>query len=243
MTNIKKITQFITLASFLCCSTMASAQKAGDLIFSVGAAYIKPNASLGPLSSTSPTFTSVLNGATASISGISTMTLGGLYMFTDQIAAEVTIGIPPKMTVDMVAPGAVALGQPTSHPGAASAKEFNPSIVAKYMFNNPGDNFRPYVGLGVTNTTFQSVTANTSDATVALLAGTSASLSSATAPIYNAGVIYNIDAKWSINGSVSYVPIKTDVTFVGAGQGAGVTTKGTLTLNPWDYVIRVGYKF
>ena len=218
---------------------MASAQKAGDLIFSVGAAYIKPNASLGPLSSTSPQFTAAVAGATASISGISTMTLGGLYMFTDQIAAEVTIGIPPKMTVDMVAPGA----QVTSHPGAASAKEFNPSIVAKYMFNNPGDNFRPYVGLGVTNTTFQSVTANTSDATVALLAGTSASLSSATAPIYNAGVIYNIDAKWSINGSVSYVPIKTDVTFVGAGQGAGVTTKGTLTLNPWDYVIRVGYKF
>ena len=112
------------------------------------------------------------------------------------------------------------------------------------MFNSPGDTWRPYLGLGFTYASFSDVTANTSDATVNRLAGTSASLSSSFAPVFNAGAIYNIDAKWSINGSISYVPLKTDATFVGPGLGAGaVTTTGTLTINPIEYVVRLGYKF
>ena len=68
-------------------------------------------------------------------------------------------------------------------------------------------------------------------------------MSSSWTPVYNAGVIYNIDEKWSINGSVSYLPVKTDVTFMGAGQGTGTTTTNTMKLNTTDFVVRVGYKF
>jgi outer membrane protein len=53
------------------------------------------------------------------------------------------------------------------------------------------------------------------------------------------GGIYRLDDKWSINGSVSYVPLKSNATFV----GTGTTTTGTLTINPTEYVIRLGYKF
>jgi outer membrane protein len=58
-------------------------------------------------------------------------------------------------------------------------------------------------------------------------------------PVYNAGAIYNIDDKWSINGSVSYLPIKTTATFV----GSGAVTTGDAKLNTTDYVIRLGYRF
>ena len=71
------------------------------------------------------------------------------------------------------------------------------------------------------------------------MAGTSASLSASWAPVYNAGVIYNIDDKWSINASISYIPIKTTATFI----GSGAVTSGDLTINPTDYVIRLGYRF
>jgi outer membrane protein len=232
-------------------SSQAFAQKAGDIIGYVGGALIKPNASISPLTTTSPTpgvgtgVTNSLIGATASIDSSTTVTLGALYMWTDNIATELTLGIPPKMTVDVVTPNGTTPDK--NHPGAASTKVLNPSLVAKYLFNAPNDTIRPYVGLGVTYTSFSDVTAKVSDPTVAVLAGTSASLSSAWAPIFNVGAIYNINDKWSINGSISYVPLKTDVTFVGAypvgPTTTPITTNGTLTLNPWDFVVRVGYKF
>ena len=56
-------------------------------------------------------------------------------------------------------------------------------------------------------------------------------------------MIYNINQKWSINGSVSYIPLSTNASFKGAAQGTGTTTSGKLKLNTTDIVLRVGYKF
>jgi outer membrane protein len=238
MTNISKLAKTLAVATLCMALSPSWAQKAGDLILSVGAAYMKPNASLGPTTSIGPGanapyfFNAALAGASANIKGSSTETLGAFYMWTDQIATELTIGIPPKMTVDITLTGG-------AHPGAATAKVINPSLVAKYLFNNPGDQIRPYAGIGVSDVSFTSVQANTADTTVGLLAGTSSSLSSSWAPVFNAGVVYNFDEKWSLNSSISYVPLKTNVTFV----GTGTVTTGVLTVNPWDLVIRIGYKF
>jgi outer membrane protein len=254
MTNISKLAKTLAVATLCMALSPSWAQKSGDLILSIGGAYMKPNASLGHLTSVSTDntgthnipaqvpntqdyFNAATQGATASIKGTTTETLGVFYMWTDQIATEVTIGIPPKMSVD------VGLSSGTLS-GASTAKVIDPSLVAKYLFNNTGDQIRPYLGLGFTNASFTSVQANTSNSTVNSLAGTSVSLSSSWAPVFNAGFFYNLDEKWSVNTSLSYVPLKTTVTFVGPGYTvAPVTTTGVLTINPWDLVIRVGYKF
>ena len=232
MTSISKIA--LACAALVAASS-AFAQKSGDNIISAGIASINPDASLGTMTSNYQPFQGALTGATANIGSATTVSLGWLHMYSDNIGAELTIGVPPKLTVDLTTPN----GQVASHPGAATAKALTPTAVVKYFFNTPADKMRPYLGLGVTHVSFQSITANTSDQTVNALAGTAASLSSSWAPVYNAGVIYNIDEKWSINGSVSYMPITTTATFV----GSGATTSGDLKLNPTDYVIRLGYKF
>ena len=232
MTSISKIA---LACAALVAASGAFAQKAGDDIISAGIASINPNASLGTMTSQYSVFTGSLVGASANIASTTTVSMGWLHMYTDNIGAEFTIGVPPKLTVDMTSPH----GQVVSHPGASTAKALTPTAVAKYFFNTSTDKVRPYLGLGVTHVSFQSITTNSSDATIQALAGTSASLSSSWAPVYNAGVIYNIDEKWSINGSVSYMPIKTTATFV----GSGFTTSGELKINPTDYVIRLGYKF
>ena len=110
--------------------------------------------------------------------------------------------------------------------------------MAKYFFGTAQDKWRPYVGLGASRVSFKNITIS-SDAAVQALAANSAQLSSSWTPIYNAGMVYNIDDKWSINGSVSYLPIKTSATFVGA---VGTTT-GDVKLNTTDYVLRLGYRF
>lgn len=213
----------------------AMAQKAGDTIVGVGIAIIAPRESIGPLTSVGPAavpFNAATAGATVGIDNVQTLSFSVLRMFTDNLAAELSLGIPPKFDVDVQL-------QSGPHPGAASARELTPALVGKYLFRTPADQVRPYLGLGVTHASFDKVRANTSDPVIARLAGTSASLSSKWAPVYNAGFIYNINERLSINASVSYIPLKTNATFV----GSGTTTTGTLKLNPIDYVVRIGYKF
>lgn len=227
--------------SLFACGTLllaasgAVAQKAGDNILGLGLAVIAPRESLGPLHSVGPAaplFNAATAGATASIDPVTTVSFSVLHMFTDNIAAELSLGIPPKFDVDVQL-------RSGAHPGAASAKELTPALVGKYLFMTPADRFRPYLGLGVSYATFRSVSINRADPVIVRLAGTSASLSSSWAPVYNAGLIYNINERLSINASVSYIPIKTTATFV----GSGTTTTARLKLNPIDYVVRIGYKF
>jgi len=243
----------------LLAATVVQAQKAGDTIVGVGLAFIRPDASLGPATATGSStqipagpyagytsaqvFNGALTGATANIDNTNTPTISVLHMFTNDIGAELSLGVPPKLTVNMAAPHNAS--EPVVN-AAATAKAYTPAVVAKYFFMEPNSTFRPYLGLGITRASFGSVTPRTSSTTVAELAGISATMSSSWAPVYNAGLIYNINDKWSINGSVSYIPLKSDVVFVGPGFGNGlgnVTTNTKLTLNPTDYVIRLGYKF
>lgn len=243
MRSIKKTMLFS--AALLALVSGVHAQKAGDDIISAGIVNVNPNPSLGALSSTgggpgvAAFFNSQTAGAGASISSVNTLTVGWLHMFTDNLAGEVAIGIPPKLTVDVTTPSAAA----KSHPGAATSTYMAPAVIAKYLFNKPGEQWRPYVGLGVTYVSFSDVTANLTDPLVINLAGTSASLSSAWAPVYNAGVIYNINDRWSVNASVSYIPVNTTATFVSSAATGNATTTASLKLDTIDYVLRVGYKF
>lgn len=237
------ISKIALACAALAVTSGAFAQKAGDNIFSLGLASVNPDVTVGKLSSSgaaaAPVLQNKLVDASATADGVTTLSASWLHMYTDNIGTELTLGIPPKLTLDIATPN----GTLKTHPGGASAKALTPTAIAKYFFNTPADKVRPYLGLGVSYVSFRSVEANLADAEVKAFAGNGVSLSSSWAPVYNAGVIYNIDDKWSINGSVSYLPIKTTVSFAGSGAGNGVTTTGDLKLNTTDYVIRLGYRF
>lgn len=227
MTSITKIA---VACAALAAASGAFAQKAGDNIVGVGIASVNPSANLGPLTNS--------NGAnvadsTASVGSATTISFGLLHMFTDSIGAEFTLGVPPRVTMDLNAPH---LGG--AFPSAAKVDVWTPTVVAKYFFGTAQDKWRPYAGLGVSRVSFHNVGLS-DDVTIQHLGAISSSMTSSWTPVYNAGAIYNIDDKWSINGSVSYLPVKTSATFVGV---AGTTT-GDIKMNTTDYVIRLGYRF
>jgi len=234
MTSISKIA---LACAALVAASGAFAQKAGDNIVSAGIASVNTDASVGTLGN-SLGLAPYLAGTSAKVSSETTVSFGLLHMYTDNIGGEFTIGIPPTVTQDLTTPLLPNYNPAlhAQHSGAAKISIWTPTAVAKYFFGTAKDQWRPYVGLGVSRVSFHSIKTSTD---VALLAGTSADLSSSWAPVYNAGMIYNIDDKWSINGSVSFIPVTTTATFVGQ---AGVTT-GDIKLNTTDYVIRLGYKF
>jgi outer membrane protein len=236
MTSISKIG--LACAALLAASG-AFAQKAGDNIVSVGLASINTNTDVGPLTN-SGAYTPLLVGSTANISSETTVSFGWLHMYTDNIGGEFTLGLPPTVTQDLMTPNGGALG--TSHPGAAQIDIWTPTAIAKYFFGTSKDQWRPYVGIGASYVSFHNInTKQTAD--VKALAGTSAALSSTWAPVYNAGLIYNIDDKWSISGSVSYIPLTTSATFVGDAAHGSTTTTGDIKLKTTDYVVKMGYRF
>ena len=233
------------LAAVLVAGT-AFAQKAGDNIFSVGLASINSDVSLGKLTNQGPVpaQSAALNnigfvGASATVSSETTISASWLHMYTDNLGAEFTFGRPPRVTQGLNTPGMAALAKPTSHSGAARISIWTPTIVGKYFFGTPAEQWRPYVGLGVSRVSFHKIDINGSDATVRDLAGYDAHMTSSWAPVYSAGLIYKLNDKWSVTGSVAYIPIKTTATFTGV---AGVTT-GDVKLETIDYVVRVGYRF
>jgi outer membrane protein len=226
-------TSLIACAALVTASS-AFAQKAGDNIYSIGFASINPDVSLGKITSTSPTFQGALTNATANVGSKTAVSMSWLHMFDNNFGAEFTIGIPAEFAQDLTTPATNA-----THSAAARMKIWTPTAVGKYFFGTANDTWRPYLGFGVSRVSFHNVEINRNDSTVLAMAGTSAAFSSSWAPVYSAGAVYNIDDKWSINGSVSYLPIKTTATFV----GSGAVTTGDAKLNTTDYVIRLGYRF
>lgn len=226
-------TKFFAFFPVMLVASAAFAQKAGDTIMNIGLASVKPSASLGVMNSDFAPFTAALSGAKASIDRTNTLALSFLHMYSDNMGVDVSVGVPPKLTVDLNVPGVGTM------PAAATAKGLMPALVGKYFYNTREDKFRPFAGLGITYASFSSVKVDTSNPLVNTLAGTSASLSSSWAPVYTAGMVYNIDEKLSITGSVTYIPLQTTIKFV----GSGATTSGALKLNPTVYMLSAGYKF
>ena len=240
MTSISRIA-YSRIAAIMCTVAIsAQAQRAGDTIVSVGVASIHPDASLSPATSTSPVFTGLLAGTRADIESTTTATFGVLHMFSDNAGAELTLGVPPTLDISLFVPNGTP---PQNHPNAAKARAWTPALVGKWFFLEAGSRWRPYVGLGVSYAYFDRVRINRSDPLVTTLGGGSAELESSWSPVYNAGLIWRIDDKWSLNASVSYIPMSSDVTLTGSGAGAGVTTRTKLDIHPTDLVVRVGYRF
>lgn len=231
----------IVLCVALGVATGAWAQKAGDNIVGLGLASIHPRLSLDPLTSSGPLavpFNAATAGASGDISSETTLSLGWLHLFTDHVGAEFTIGVPRRHTIDLRTPSPFALSP--QHPGAATIKPWTPTAVAKYLFGPPDSAWRPYLGLGLSYVSFHAFDVNRADPIVVQIAGQSADMDSAWTPVWNAGLIYRFNERWSLNGSVSYLPIRTSATFVGT---AGTTTRGDVKLHTTDYVIRLGYRF
>jgi outer membrane protein len=158
-------------------------------------------------------------------------------MVTDHVATELTIGVPPTLKLDLNVPNASA-----SFPGGAQAKVFFPSLVAKYLFNEPGSFYRPYLTLGVEYSKFSSI--NVQNTTLLNnMAGGGVTMSSSWNPVFGGGVLFNMDKHWMISAAVDYIPMKSDITFTADPTHASVNTATKLTINPINYLLKVGYQF
>ena len=224
--RMQHVAKLAALAAALGLSMGAQAQSAGEYMVKIGVNRITPKVKSGEF--TAPT----LPGSTADVEPDTKPLFSGAYMFTDNISAELVLGVPYKHTLvgDGMIRGVGRLGTVEALP---------PTIFGQYRFLQPNSTFRPYVGLGITYAYFQKETG-------------SSTLTAFLDPGGKAPSTFEMDAKWAISGQIGatwrfneswfadVAAVKTKLkTTAHFNTGQSISAK----LDPVAVSLSVGYKF
>ncbi|MCG9730844.1 outer membrane protein OmpW [Shewanella sp. Isolate13] len=195
-------------------TSSALAHQAGDIIVRAGAAVVTPNESSQD----------VLGLGEFSVGDNTQLGLNFGYMLTDNIGIELLAATPFSHDVSLDGVGKIA-----------ETKHLPPTLVAQYYFGDAQSKLRPYIGAGVNFTNFFD-NEFTNDLDGAL---TDLSMSNSWGLAAQVGLDYQINDSWLVNASVWYAQISTDVKFNYLGDAQKVETD----IDPWVYMISVGYTF
>lgn len=246
----------IAAMAMMTASGAAFAQQAGDNVINLGWFHLSPQTSSKPLTVTGssvPGVAAALNSSLgntgASVDDSDTVGLTFAHFFTDNIAVEAVTGIAPKFR--LYGKGSLALANGGS---LASANQWSPALLLKYYFGKAGDTWRPFVGIGASYFWYSNVQLTPGfqqlagySLTVGGTGTTTAKLTNSWAPVFNAGLNFNMDKHWTLAFSVSYIPVSTTakITTTGTGAYGAITTtaESKVRLNPIVTFLSLGYTF
>ncbi|MCB1615736.1 MAG: outer membrane beta-barrel protein [Pseudomonadales bacterium] len=209
------------------------AHEAGDFILRLGAATVAPDESNNDLK-----LNGAVLGATAggdlSVDNNTQLGITGTYMFTDHIGLGVLAATPfdHEIKGDSTIQGALA----TKNIG--STKHLPPTVTAQYFFNDKEATVQPYVGVGVNYNVFFDEDVH-SGLETALGGKSKMSLDDSWGLALEAGVDITVSENLLVNLSVWNLDIDTEATIK---SPAGKVT-ADVDIDPWVYMVGVGYKF
>jgi outer membrane protein len=222
----------------------AHAQSANTFYVSTGWFHFAPIDSSDPLKldsmGGSPVNMTIPNTGTG-VSNANTLGVSAGYFITDNIAAELDVGIPPQFDLS---------GQGVFSPYGklGSARLWSPTLLLQYYFNKPDARFRPYVGVGATYAWFTNAKITSGAFEQQVLGGpTSVSTDRSLAPVFNLGFNYAFTKHWFAGFSVSYIPINVTATLTSSvpTQVGPLTrvSEAKIHLDPIVTYLKVGYMF
>ncbi len=194
---------------------VASAHQAGDVIFRVGTATVRPTEGSD----------NVLGLGSFDINNNTQMGMTLGYMFTDNIGMELLAATPFQHKVGLKSTGTIA-----------EVKQLPPSLMAQYYFGDKQDKLRPYLGVGINYTTFYDTNFNQTGRDAGL---SDLSVKDSWGVATQVGLDYNLDDNWLINMSVWWMDIDTEVKFKAGGEQQNINTR----IDPWVFMFGVGYRF
>ncbi|MGF6837865.1 outer membrane protein [Paraburkholderia youngii] len=235
---------FIAVASVVVASASAHAQSAGSNVVGAGWLRLAPQTSSDPLEVGGQ----AVPNTGASVDNADTVGITFTHFFTDNIALETVLGIPPKFKFY----GTGALEAPSINP-LGDVRQWSPTLVLKYYFLSAQSRWRPYAGLGVSYIWFtnahvspafqQSLSQQFTNGQSASLP-TSAHVDSEWSPVFNAGVTLNFSEHWSGVLSFSYLPFGTKANLTTTlPHGGTVHSVAKVTLDPLVTLVSVNYRF
>ncbi|MEH6638878.1 MAG: OmpW family outer membrane protein [Porticoccaceae bacterium] len=200
------------------------AYESGDIIVRAGVASVQPVEDSGALEVNG----AGVPGTGAGVEGDEQLGLTLTYMLSNRWGVGVLAATPFEH--DLSARG---LGV-----DAGSVKQLPPTITLQYFPMHADCKFQPYVGLGVNYTKFFDEDIN-SELEGVLGAG-DLELDDSFGLAAQAGMDYAINDHWLLNASVWYLDIDTTADFK---FDSGVRVKADVDIDPWVYMVGLGYKF
>lgn len=215
----------LVLAGAMAAGPGAMAQSAGQWTLKAGVNRITPKVDSGDVSAPS------LPGTKAAVGSDTEPVFIINYGLTDHVSAELALGLP--YTHALYGAGSIAgAGQ------LGTVEVLPPTVLIQYRFFAPQARLRPYLGVGLSYVSFQKETGNGRVTALTNTGGpaTTFSIDARTAATLQAGIAFNINARWFADLAVAKTLLKTRVHY---------STRQTqdMTLDPESVCIGIGYKF
>jgi outer membrane protein len=223
---MKNTVKLLALVAAMTVASAASAQQsAGTWLGTLGANKITPKVESGDVSAPA------LPGTKTDVGSDTQPRFTVGYMLTDNISAELDLGLPYKH--DLSGAGSI---QGTGK--LATAEVLPPTAFIQYRFLPANAMFRPYVGLGFTYAMFQKERGSAQLTAVLNTGGPGASfkLDDKAAVSYQIGGTVKINEKWFLDASVIKTKLKTKAHY-STGQTQDVR------LDPLAVNFSIGYAF
>ncbi|MFG0806473.1 OmpW/AlkL family protein [Pseudomonas fluvialis] len=228
---MKKTLLATSILAIALTAPLAHAYKAGDIIVRAGAVTVDPHESssdiwVGALNTDVP-------GTKATLDSNTQLGLTGTYMITDKVGIELLAATPFSHSVGVK-------GMPGPFAGLngklADIKHLPPTLSAVYYPLDSSSAFQPYVGLGLNYTWFFD-TELTSAAEGKGFSGFD--LDDSWGLAGQVGMDYMLTDNLLFNAHVRYIDIET----TGTTSFGGREVKVDVDVDPWVYMVALGYKF
>jgi outer membrane protein len=217
----------VLAGSLLLGAASVTAYEAGDFVLRAGAAKVDPDSDSSELKLNG----AALPGSKARVEDDTQLGITFTYMVTDHVGVGLLAATPfdHDITAD--------LGDGNKF-DAGSTKHLPPTVTLQYFPLDSASKFQPYVGVGVNYTAFFDEDVDRDLETIIGSKG-DLELDDSLGWSGQIGFDYAIDEHWLLNASVWYIDLETDAKFK---FDNGAVVKSDVDIDPWVYMIGVGYK-
>jgi outer membrane protein len=219
-----------SLIALALAAPVAQAHKAGDIIMRAGAITTAPNEDSGDIKLDG----TKVSGTKATLDSDTQLGLTFAYMLTDHVGLELLAATPFQHTVGVKGLGAGLDGK------LGDIKQLPPTLSLQYYPMEPSSKFQPYAGIGLNYTMFfdEDLSSNRKAQGFSNL-----KLKDSFGLAGQLGMDYMITDHFLVNAAVWYVDIDTKATIDGPSALGVGKTKVDVDVDPWVYMVGVGYKF
>jgi outer membrane protein len=218
------------LVALVLLAPVAEAHQTGDIIVRAGAARVVPNEDSGNLKLDG----TKVAGTKATADNSTQLGLTFAYMLSDHVGLELLAATPFSHTI-----GVKGLG-PGLDGKLADVKQLPPTLSLQYYPMDSSSKFQPYAGIGLNYTKFfnNDLTGERKQQGFSNL-----KLKDSVGLAGQIGMDYMLTDRVMLNASIWYIDIDTKATVDGPSALSVGKTKVDVDIDPWVYMVGLGYKF
>lgn len=208
----------------------ALSHEQGDWIVRTGAIVVEPDESSSALSADG----AAVPGTGLGLGNDTQLGLTVSYMLTNNVGIELLAATPFKHNVTSKGLGGLGVADGSK---IASVEHLPPTLSLQYYFMGAKSAFQPYAGVGINY--FLVLDESLTSGAKTALGASSLEVDDSIGIAFELGADYQINDKWLINAAIWRIDIDTKVSL---DTAIGHVT-ADLDVDPWSYMLSVGYKF